>query len=115
LRVARGIQNKVLEAMAMGKAVVCTPQAHEGIRATSGKELVVAEGADDFAAATIDLLVDQAKAGQLGVEARRCVEKVYSWEENLRLLDRILAVKRAPAQLTVPALGVGDSVGAAQD
>jgi sugar transferase (PEP-CTERM/EpsH1 system associated) len=113
LRVARGIQNKVLEAMAMGKAVVCTPQAHEGIDATSRKELVVAEGADDFAAATIDLLLDQGKAQRLGLAARQRVEREYSWEDNLQLLDRILAVRKAAARPTDPALGLGHGAGAA--
>lgn len=110
LQVARGIQNKVLEAMAMGKAVVCTPQAQEGIRAKPGKELVIAEGANEFATATIDLLLNRAKAEQLGFEARRCVEKGHSWGENLRLLDRVLAMKSAAGQ----ALGVVDSFGATE-
>ena len=107
LRVARGIQNKVLEAMAMGKAVVCTPQAHEGIRATSGKELVVAEGTADFSAATIDLLLDRDKAERLGLAARQCVEREYSWEDNLRLLDRILPARSAVARPADPAPGLG--------
>jgi sugar transferase (PEP-CTERM/EpsH1 system associated) len=98
LRVARGIQNKVLEAMAMGKAVVCTPQAYEGIRAMPDKEIIVVEGAEDFAAATIDLLGNRSRARQLGLAARRCVEKAYTWEENLSLLDRILAVRQAAVQ-----------------
>jgi len=113
LRVARGIQNKVLEAMAMGKAVVCTPQAHEGIRATSGKELIVAESTEDFSAATIDLLSDQGRASRLGLAARQCVEREYSWEDNLRLLDRILPVGSAAARPTEPALGLGHGAEAA--
>ena len=112
LRVARGIQNKALEAMATGNAVVCTPQAHEGIRATPGKELVIAEGTDDFSAATIDLLLDPAKAGRLGMAARQCVEREYSWEDNLRLLDRILPVRSAAAWPTDPVLGLGRGAGA---
>ena len=113
LLIARGIQNKVLEAMAMGKAVVCTPQAHEGIRATSPKELVVAGNPDDFAAATIDLLSDQGKARQLGVAARQRVEREYSWEDKLRLLDRILAAGKTAERPTGPALGPGHGAGAA--
>lgn len=94
LRVARGIQNKVLEAMAMGKAVVCTPQACEGIRAMPGKEVIVADGADAFASATINLLEDRVGARRMGVAARQCVENGYTWEGNLRLLDHILAVRQ---------------------
>jgi polysaccharide biosynthesis protein PslH len=90
LRIARGIQNKVLEAMAMGKAVVCTPQAYEGIRAQSGRDLVVAEGEDAFASATIELLRDAEKAAVLGRNARQCVERNYAWEANLAVLGRLL-------------------------
>jgi len=95
LRVARGIQNKVLEAMAMGKAVICTPQALEGIRASPNREVIVAESADAFAAETIRLLGDQTRARQLGVAARLCVEKEYAWDRNLSLLDRILSGRQA--------------------
>jgi len=109
LRIARGIQNKVLEAMAMGKAVVCTPQAQEGIRTTSGKELLVARSEDDFAAATIGLLMDQGKAHRLGLAARRCVEKEYTWEDNLQLLDRIVVPRNAAAR---PAPGPDRGAGA---
>lgn len=111
LRVARGIQNKVLEAMAMGKAVVCTPQAQEGIRATSGRELIVAEGAEDFSAAAIDLLLNPGKADRLGLAARQCVEREYSWEDNLRLLDRILPVGSAAARPAQRAPGLGQGAG----
>lgn len=45
LRIARGIQNKVLEAMAMARPVVASPQAFEGVRATAGQDLLVADGA----------------------------------------------------------------------
>jgi glycosyltransferase involved in cell wall biosynthesis len=113
LQVARGIQNKVLEAMAMGKAVVCTPQAHEGIRATPGRELVVAEDAEAFSAAAIDLLSNPGKAERLGVAARQCVEREYSWEDNLRLLDRILPAGSAAAGPAEPAPGPGRGAGAA--
>ena len=46
LRIARGIQNKVLEAMAMARPVVASPEAFEGVRATAGRDLLVADGAD---------------------------------------------------------------------
>lgn len=92
LRIARGIQNKVLEAMAMGKAVVCTSQSQEGIRAQPGEDLVVADDAEGFAQATIELLCDPLRAAQIGTSARQCVERSYTWHENLRVLDRLLSV-----------------------
>ena len=91
LRVARGIQNKVLEAMAMGKAVVCTPQAFEGIRAVASEEIIVADDAEGFAAAVVGLLKDQGRAREVGRRARARVESDYAWEANLRVLDGLLA------------------------
>lgn len=90
LRIARGIQNKILEAMAMGKPVVTTSQAFEGIKAVSGQEIISADGEDMFAAAVIDLLQDRQKAGSMGAKARQCMETHYSWDRNLSVLDGIL-------------------------
>lgn len=89
LRIARGIQNKILEAMAMGKPVVTTSQAFEGIKAVSGQEIISADGEDMFAAAVIDLLQDRQKAESMGAKARQCVETHYSWDRNLSVLDDI--------------------------
>jgi sugar transferase (PEP-CTERM/EpsH1 system associated) len=90
LRIARGIQNKVLEAMAMGKPVVTTPQAFEGIKAVPDEEIITAETEANFATAVIDLLRNPGRGQQIGEHARFCVEKHYSWENNLRVLDTLL-------------------------
>jgi polysaccharide biosynthesis protein PslH len=90
LRVARGIQNKLLEAMAMGKPVVSTPAALEGIDATPGRELLVAADEAAFAAAVIALLRDDARSAELARRARTCVERHYSWARALRPLDNII-------------------------
>lgn len=94
LRVARGIQNKVLEAMAMGKAVVCTPDALEGIRAEPGVEVVTSRDAHDFANSIITLLADGRRRDLLGENARKCMEKNYSWEQNLNILLSLLMENR---------------------
>jgi sugar transferase (PEP-CTERM/EpsH1 system associated) len=91
LRIARGVQNKVLEAMAMGKAVISTPDAFEGLAAVPGRDLEIAGDEERFAAMVIDLLGDSARAQQLGQNARRCVEQGYSWAVSLRPLDAILS------------------------
>ncbi len=90
LRIARGIQNKLLEAMAMGKAVVSTGEAFEGLRAEKGRDLQVAADEESFAGETIGLLRDAERARRLGACARQCVERHYSWESNLRVLDEAL-------------------------
>jgi sugar transferase (PEP-CTERM/EpsH1 system associated) len=98
LRIARGIQNKVLEAMAMGKAVVCTPQAHEGISAIPDKEIVVADEAEIFATKTISLLRDKTRTNQIGLAARQYVENNYSWDKNMGVLERLLDAKHQDMQ-----------------
>ncbi len=90
LRIARGIQNKVLEAMAMARPVVATPQAHEGIDARPGIDLRVEAEAPAFAAACLALAADLARAHALGQAARARMVARYAWEPNLRLLDGLL-------------------------
>jgi sugar transferase (PEP-CTERM/EpsH1 system associated) len=89
LRIARGIQNKVLEAMAMEKIAVVSPQAMAGISARSGQELVVASGESEFVSKVLALLENGSDAG-IGGAARNRVLEGYSWERSLARLDRLL-------------------------
>jgi sugar transferase (PEP-CTERM/EpsH1 system associated) len=88
LRIARGIQNKVLEAMAMATPVVVSPQALEGIDAEPGTELILADGAAAFVEAVSNLLSRQADA--MGRAARAKVERQYSWPSNLACIGERL-------------------------
>ena len=97
LRIARGIQNKVLEAMAMGRPIVVTPQAFEGIEAEAGRDLMVASDEREFAARTIECLRDSGHADRLGRAARERAEQAYSWSKNLALLDELLPTTDAAA------------------
>lgn len=88
LRIARGIQNKVLEAMAMGRPVVTTPQALEGIGALANREVLVAGQAREFAGQVIKLLDGDGAA--MGRAARAFVQREFSWEANLpKVIDLI--------------------------
>jgi len=86
MRIARGVQNKVLEAMAMAKAVVVTPQGFDGITAEANNEVMVAESTLDFAFAVTELLDNPDKAAQLGQVARHHIEHAYAWENSLQVL-----------------------------
>ena len=88
LRIARGIQNKVLEAMAMAKVVVVSPQALEGIDAEPGKELLLAADAADYIR-QIDALLQSAQP-DIEQFARQKVESRYNWESNLCVINRAL-------------------------
>jgi sugar transferase (PEP-CTERM/EpsH1 system associated) len=99
LRLARGIQNKVLEAMAAGRAVVASRAAFEGIEAEAGRDLIVADGAEAQARAIRDLLADQTRAAAIGAAARRRMEEAYRWDARLAPLASLvgLASRRAAA------------------
>jgi sugar transferase (PEP-CTERM/EpsH1 system associated) len=96
LRIARGIQNKVLEAMAMEKVVVASPQAMEGLCAFPGQELLVANNEDDFAHQIITLLQNKSHRA-MGRAARARVLEDYSWEKGLGRIDALLSQPQAPS------------------
>lgn len=93
LRIARGIQNKILEAMAMAKPVVASRAAAEGIDAKDGVHFYVAHSVDQEADLVIELLANPACAKLLGKTARRHVEAHYGWAKQLAGLDDILVMK----------------------
>jgi len=89
LRIARGIQNKVLEGMAMGRPVVATRQAFEGVRAIAGRDVLVADGAADMAARILEVLAG--RHPELGANGRRAVEQGHAWDATLAPLAAMLA------------------------
>lgn len=89
LRLARGIQNKVLEAMAMARPVVASPEALEGIDAEIGDEIIQADGVTEFIDKAINLL-DDTNSGLMGDRARARVISDYGWSSNLEGLKTLL-------------------------
>ena len=83
LRIARGIQNKVLEAMAMGKPVVASQCAAEGIDAINGEHFLIADSVDDEAQLVCELLQDSERAERLGEQAKQLIHAQYSWARQL--------------------------------
>ncbi len=91
LRIARGVQNKVLEAMAMGLPVVGTTCATQGVEGQIGRDHLVRDDAKGFAEAVVGLLREPDKARELGERARRFVEGTHDGEVVFRPLDDLLA------------------------
>lgn len=89
MRIARGVQNKVLEAMAMAIPVVTTTAGFEGIEADVGQDLLVRDDAEGFAAEVIELFRSDRRE-QIRQAGRRCVERNYSWDAALARLDGLL-------------------------
>jgi len=90
LRIARGVQNKVLEAMAMERPVVASDACATAIDAVVGRDLLGAGDAAQFVAAIESLLADPGRSAALGRAARRCILERYSWDAQLARIDRHL-------------------------
>ncbi len=91
LRIARGVQNKVLEAMAMARPVVASATCAAGIDAEPGRELLTADTAQEFVGAIEQVLREPRFARLMGDAARRCVLRHYSWESQFAGIDEAIA------------------------
>jgi len=90
LRLARGIQNKILEAMAMSRPVVASRTCVEAIDGKEGRDLMAATEPAEFVQAVSQLLTEPSLADQIGAAGRACVLKNYSWAAHLAGIDRYL-------------------------
>jgi len=90
LRIARGIQNKVLEAMAMARPVVASTACAGPIAAHEGVALLTAASASDYVEQIGALLEDPVRATTQGMAAREHVLESFSWDAQLTLIDRHL-------------------------
>ncbi len=97
LRIARGVQNKVLEAMAMARPVVASAQAAEGIRAEAGRDFIPAQDEAEFARAVIARL----RAPGSAAAARDCILAHYDWTRNLSAIDGLFEPAPAAAALEI--------------
>ncbi len=90
LRLARGVQNKLLEAMAMGKPVVTTSKVLQGIQAEPEQDLLTADDPRAFERQVLRLLRDPGLAQGLGRRARTFVLEQFDWKSNLQRLADLL-------------------------
>ena len=106
LRLARGIQNKILEAMAMGRPVVAADDCVQALDAEPGADIMSASGADDYVRCIELLLQAPDRAAAMGNAGRLRVQRSYAWESHLATIDRHLASLRAaaPGPLASPLL-----------
>jgi len=90
LLIARGVQNKVLEAMAMARPVLLTPAAATGIGGRDGDHFAIAEGAEALAARALALLDDRDGATAMGAAARAFVLGQAGWDRVLAPLPAMM-------------------------
>ena len=93
LRIARGIQNKVLEALSMARPVIATTAAAEGLKSRPKDAMWVADDAQDYAQKCIAILRGEI-AAQAGASGRQCVIEHYSWASNLARFSELLEPSR---------------------
>ncbi len=91
LHMARGVQNKVLEAMSNALPVVASPQAAQGLGETDADTLIVASSAPDTIAAVLDLLRDPAAARRMGERAAAFVRQHFRWQNMFDVFDAAVA------------------------
>ncbi|MEZ6035390.1 MAG: TIGR03087 family PEP-CTERM/XrtA system glycosyltransferase [Planctomycetaceae bacterium] len=89
LQIARGVQNKVLEAMACGRPVICSPEPLKGLAAVPGEHLLRADSASEWVAAISRVFDDKVLQQNLGDAAMRCVRQHYSWDSALGMLNEL--------------------------
>jgi len=110
LLMARGIQNKVLEAMAMGRAVVASPAALEGLDVSVGEEVMLADSAEQWHRQLTGLIFDDSARRRIERAARKCVADNYRWETAMEpllslcggILDRAHAAPVKPEAAELP-------------
>jgi glycosyltransferase involved in cell wall biosynthesis len=91
LRVGGGTRLKILEALAMGKAVVSTAVGAEGLELVPDEHFVRADGEEAFAAGVVSLLRDRTRRSALGASGRRLVQQQHSWERVAAKFEAHLA------------------------
>jgi sugar transferase (PEP-CTERM/EpsH1 system associated) len=90
LRIARGVQNKILEAMAMGRPVVATSKTAQNLDVHSGEDIFIEDEPERFGLRVVELLKDKELRERIGANARKTIEKKYNWQVNLHKLEQIL-------------------------
>jgi sugar transferase (PEP-CTERM/EpsH1 system associated) len=88
MRDGGGTKLKMLDAMAMGKPIVCTSLAAEGLDIVSGEHVLVADSPRAFADGVLNLFRDEALKSKLACRGREVVERLYAWPSIGRTLNR---------------------------
>jgi sugar transferase (PEP-CTERM/EpsH1 system associated) len=101
LRIARGVQNKVLEALASGCCVVGSPAALEGLSLRLGQEALAASGAGEWVWQLSRVLDDTGLRSSLAARARQCAVERFGWDRQMQPLVKLcldLAAQGAPSE-----------------
>ncbi|MBD3386321.1 glycosyltransferase [candidate division KSB1 bacterium] len=104
IRSGSGTKLKVLNAMSQAKAVIATSVAAEGIEATDGQEIIIADDPAEFSSKMIYLLQNPAMAERIGLKAREVILKKYDWtvlaDDMYKLYERKSVLNYNPVSIT---------------
>jgi sugar transferase (PEP-CTERM/EpsH1 system associated) len=105
LAIARGTQNKILEAMGMGVPVVTSSAAAGGVDAEAERHFLVADSAADIAAAVLRIVEQPELRARLATDGRARMLSHHAWPRSMQrldgIIDRCLAARRSAAPLSV--------------
>jgi sugar transferase (PEP-CTERM/EpsH1 system associated) len=110
LNIARGTQNKILEAMAMGIPVVSSTAAAKGVDARPGDDLIVEDTPERVAAALLRLMRSSDERARLSASGRARVLTAHAWPQSMRKLDSLIDTRRATGWRHAPAGLLPESV-----
>lgn len=90
LNIARGTQNKILESLAMGVPVVCSPLAARGIDAVAGEHLLLASNPTEYTEAVLRVIESPQERQRLASAGRQRMLSHHNWETSMQRLDRMV-------------------------
>jgi glycosyltransferase involved in cell wall biosynthesis len=90
MRIGTGLQNKLLEAMAMKIPCITTPLANDALQAENGKQILIGSSAGELAECVLKLLENENLYNELAVNGQQLVRKQFSWEEYTEKLHKII-------------------------
>jgi sugar transferase (PEP-CTERM/EpsH1 system associated) len=105
LRIGGGTRLKIVEAMAMGKPIVATHLGAEGLEVKDGKDILLADTAENFAGQVARVLSDAALARRLGEAARHSAESKYTWRAAVNRLESFYQELTSPTRSVAPIYG----------
>ncbi len=88
--IGTGLQNKLLEAMAMGLPCVTSPLANRSLKAIPDRDLIVGDEAESYSAAILNLLQSPTKRDELGKAGREFVQERFSWSQSVERLEELM-------------------------
>ena len=90
MKTGTGLQNKLLEAMAMGVPCITTKLCNKALKATEGQEILLADNDDELARKIMLMMLNEVSRKEIGSAGRRFVIKNYSWENNVNEMIEVL-------------------------